>query len=60
MSKLFQTFQQVAIESTEGEKGTGLGLAIVNKLVELHGGSISVDSQLGKGSEFSFTLSAVD
>lgn len=56
MSKLFETFQQVATESTEGEKGSGLGLAIVNKLVELHHGSVSVESQLGQGSEFAFTL----
>lgn len=58
MSKLFESFQQLATESTEGEKGSGLGLAIVNKLVELHGGSVSVESQLGQGSEFAFTLPA--
>jgi CheY-like chemotaxis protein len=51
---LFQTFTQLHTERFLG--GTGLGLAISKQLIELMGGSIVVDSQLGKGSKFSFRL----
>ncbi len=54
--KLFQKFQKLSSRPTAGERGTGLGLAIVKKLVELHGGEVGVDSDLGKGSTFWFTL----
>ena len=40
----------------EGESGTGLGLAIARRIVELHGSSIEVESRLGEGSAFSFSL----
>ena len=56
MHKLFKEFQQISTRSTEGEKGTGLGLAIVDKLVRLHGGTINVDSKVGVGTTFTFTL----
>lgn len=54
--RIFERFEQV--DRTDGgrEKGTGLGLAIAKELVELHGGTILVQSELGKGSTFSFTL----
>ena len=55
-ARIFERFQQVDRTYGTGEKGTGLGLAISKELVELHGGTLVVESELGKGSKFSFTL----
>jgi anti-sigma regulatory factor (Ser/Thr protein kinase) len=57
-SRLFNRYEQVGKQllSVEGEKGTGLGLAICRGLVELHRGSIHVDSAVGKGTRFYFKL----
>ena len=54
--RIFERFQQVDRTHGSGEKGTGLGLAISRELVELHNGTLSVKSTLGKGSTFSFNL----
>ena len=55
-ARIFERFQQVDRTYGTGEKGTGLGLAISKELVELHGGTLVVESELEKGSTFSFTL----
>jgi GAF domain-containing protein len=54
--KIFEEFQQVDNTSTRQKGGTGLGLAISKRIVELHGGRIQVDSELGKGSTFTIRL----
>lgn len=53
---IFEKFYQVGGTTRGLREGTGLGLAITKRLVELHGGTIGVESQKGKGSQFSFTL----
>ena len=55
---IFKSFEQVDASIERSYGGTGLGLSIVKHLVELHGGTIRVESELGKGSRFSFTLPA--
>jgi signal transduction histidine kinase len=54
--KIFEEFQQVDSSSTREKGGTGLGLSISRRIVELHGGRISVESKLGHGSTFRVTL----
>jgi len=54
--RIFQRFTQVDSSATRTQGGTGLGLAITRELVELHGGALRVQSKLGKGSSFIFTM----
>lgn len=54
--RIFESFEQIEGSSSREYGGTGLGLAVTKKLVELHGGKISVESKQGEGSQFTFTL----
>lgn len=58
--RIFLEFEQLENPLTKMTAGTGLGLPIVKKLVELHGGHISVQSAPGKGTAFTFTLPLPD
>ncbi|HVG28971.1 MAG TPA: ATP-binding protein [Pyrinomonadaceae bacterium] len=53
---LFDKYEQGSSRAPRREKGTGLGLYITRQLVELHGGEIKAESEVGKGSTFSFTI----
>ncbi|MBD2355963.1 response regulator [Tolypothrix sp. FACHB-123] len=56
MNKLFQPFVQLDSSLSRRYPGTGLGLSLVRRIVDLHGGSIKVESELGQGSCFSVLL----
>jgi PAS domain S-box-containing protein len=56
LNRLFKKFQQVDSSASRRKGGTGLGLAITKALVEQHGGRIYVDSEVNRGTRFSFTL----
>ena len=53
---IFEEFRQVGSDATRKQEGTGLGLTLAKKFVELHGGRIWVESKLGTGATFTFTL----
>jgi signal transduction histidine kinase len=56
---IFDKYKQVKSKATKGEKGFGLGLAIAKNLIDLHDGRIWVESALGKGTAFYFTIPAL-
>jgi signal transduction histidine kinase/DNA-binding response OmpR family regulator len=55
-TRIFDEFQQAKSGSSKAEEGTGLGLTLSKKFVEMHGGRIWVESKVGVGSTFTFTL----
>jgi signal transduction histidine kinase len=55
-SKIFEEFQQADSSITRKKGGTGLGLSIAKRIIEMHGGRIWVESAVGKGSTFAFTI----
>ena len=56
LQRLFEAFEQADCSSTRRHGGTGLGLAIAKQIAELMGGAVSVESELGHGSAFHFTV----
>jgi GAF domain-containing protein/anti-sigma regulatory factor (Ser/Thr protein kinase) len=56
LEAIFEEFRQVGTDAAKKREGTGLGLTLTKKFVELHGGTIRVESAVGKGSTFTFTL----
>jgi signal transduction histidine kinase len=55
-AKIFEEFQQADSSSTKQKGGTGLGLAIAKRIIEMHGGRLWVESTVGEGATFSFTI----
>src|SRR5262249_19572242 len=55
-AKIFEEFQQADSSITRKKGGTGLGLSISKRIIEMHGGRLWVESDLGRGSTFSFTV----
>jgi signal transduction histidine kinase len=60
LDAIFDKFHQVRRDGQGKTQGTGLGLAIAKSLIELHGGRIRVESEVGQGSRFMFTLPAIE
>lgn len=56
LKNVFEKFGEHQRNGTHGEKGSGLGLSIVKRFVELHGGTVRVDSRVGEGTSFHITL----
>ena len=54
--RVFREFEQAEVALTKKYEGTGLGLSLVKRFVEQHGGKVWLESEVGKGSRFYFTL----
>ena len=57
LDRLASPFEQVESQHSKTQQGTGLGLALSKALVELHGGTLEIHSEPGKGTTFSFVMS---
>jgi signal transduction histidine kinase len=55
-AKIFEEFQQADSSATKKKGGTGLGLSIARRIIELHGGRMWVESEVGKGATFCINL----
>lgn len=60
LDKVFDKFSELSRTGTQGERGTGLGMAITKSIIELHGGRIWLESEVGRGSSFHFSLLAYE
>ena len=60
MDEIFEPFHQLESSSTRRYGGTGLGLALIRRILEAHERKIQVESEVGTGSTFSFTLPITD
>jgi signal transduction histidine kinase/DNA-binding NarL/FixJ family response regulator len=60
IAKVFEAFRQVGQDSWRRREGSGLGLAISHRFVELHGGKMWLESELGRGSRFFFSIPTID
>jgi two-component system, cell cycle sensor histidine kinase PleC len=58
LPRLGRPFEQIESQIAKSHQGSGLGLALSKSLIELHGGTLRIDSMLGKGTTVSFTLPA--
>ena len=56
LERIFNKFEQASVAGPANGGGTGLGLAIAKEIVQMHGGKIWVESEVGRGSKFSFLL----
>jgi protein-histidine pros-kinase len=56
LKRLYRSFEQLTLPSGDRPEGTGLGLALTKRLVEMHGGTIDVESELGSGTTFTVRI----